>query len=222
MSDTPAIIRSASDIAGASNDVLVSTYNALTGKSIKKFSSRAAGERQVEMAMLVAKDADGHTGVPKNSEPKVITHAEAQSKAEARGIPLEVEEDDAPIAFVPGSLADQLDKAARRAAPIVPRAKKEPKAPVTPRSTLTHVTHTPGGTSKVQANSTRGAVLKFIVERTGLPVSVAELDAEFNCNTKGFLQKLIEKDHIAPCDAEGVLADAAPVAEPAETETAEA
>lgn len=208
------IIRKQSDIADATNDVLVATYNALTGKSIKKFSSRAAGERQVEMAMLVAKDNDGHTGVPKGSDCKVITQEEAQAKAAERGLPDPTADADAePIVFVPGSLADQLDKAARRAAPIVPRAKKEPKAPATPRSTLTHVTHTPGGTSKVQANSTRGAVLKFIVERTGLPISVATLDAEFNCNTKGFLQKLIEKDHVSPCDAAGVLVKAEPVAE---------
>ena len=52
---------------------LVETYNSLTGKSIKKFETREIGKRRVEMAMLAAKDADAHTGIPKHTEPKIIS-----------------------------------------------------------------------------------------------------------------------------------------------------
>ena len=213
------IIRKQSEIAATATDILVATYNALTGKSIKKFSSRAAGERQVEMAMLAAQDNDAHTGVPKDTVPKVITIEEAAVKAEAMGGRVEPAPEPASetcgeharIVFEPGSLADQLDRATIRTAPIVPRAKKAPSAPAAARQTLTHVRATGTGKSKVQAASTRGAVLAFINSASPAAVAVAALDAKFNCNTKGFLQKLIEMDHITPCDAAGI-ATAAPEA----------
>lgn len=197
------IIRDPSLIAASTTEVLLATYNALTGKSIKKFSSRAAAERQVEMAMLAARDNDAHTGVPKNSAPKVITIAETVVKAAAMGLDVEeaTAEDSARIVFTPGSLADQLDKASIHALPIVPRAKKAAAAPAVPRSALMFVRSTGAGKSKVQAASVRGAVLAHIVASAGVPVAVAELDAKFNCNTKGFLQKLIEMNHVAPCAA---------------------
>lgn len=202
---TDSIIRKQSDIVAADTVVLVATYNALTGKSIKKFSSRAAGERQVEMAMLAAQDNDAHTGVPKDTQPKVITIQEAAAKAEERGFEVEpaTEEDAARVVFTPGSLADQLDKATVRVAPIVPRAKKLPTDLAVARITLMYVVATGAGVSKVQATSTRGAIFAFITESPGGLASVAALDAKFNCNTKGYLQKLIEKNHVVPCDAEG-------------------
>lgn len=69
-----------SDIAAASTAVLVATYNALTGKSIKKFSSRAAGESQVAMAILSSENKAGHAGVPKGSKPSGGAISEAAHK----------------------------------------------------------------------------------------------------------------------------------------------
>ena len=135
------ILRSPAKIAEATTADLIATYNALTGKSIKKFSTRAAGEHQVEMAMLAAKDMDGHTGVPKNSDGKVITLEEAIVKAEARGMTITPPDGDEParLSFVPGSLADQLDRASIHTAPIVPREKKTSKESSIVRVPVTHV-----------------------------------------------------------------------------------
>ena len=78
------IIRTQAEIADATTADLVATYNALTGKSIKKFSSRAAGEAQVSNAILAAQDADAHTGVPKHQRAVARTPAELQDKAKTR------------------------------------------------------------------------------------------------------------------------------------------
>ena len=211
------IIRKQSEIADATTDVLVATYNALTGKAIKKFSSRAAGERQVEMAMLAAQDNDAHTGIPKESEPKVITVAEAEVKAHEKGFHFEpatepesdTSGDVARLVFEPGSLADQLDKATIRSAPIVPRAKKAPTEPTVARQTLMFVRETGEGKTKVQSTSTRGAILALMGAQPGAVFSVAKLDAAMGRNTKGFLQKLIESSHLTPCDEAGVALAAA-------------
>lgn len=220
-----AILRSPKQIADADTAMLLATYNALTGKAVKKFSSRAAGERQVEMAMLAAQDSDAHSGVPKDSVPKVITAAEFTAKtgeespvAQAPEFTGEADPEYAALIFTPGSLADQLDKASRRSVPIVPREKKDAKEPSAPRATLTFVKATGAGTSKVQASSTRGEVFAVITAACGNPVSVAALDTQFSCNTKGYLQKLIEKNHIVPCSETGEVssAAAAPAADVAE------
>jgi len=47
----------AMNIAEATSKELVDKYNTLTGKSIKKFASRAAAEKQVAAAMAAAKPA---------------------------------------------------------------------------------------------------------------------------------------------------------------------
>lgn len=51
-------------IADLSTAEMVAEYNALTGKTIKKFSSRAAGEKQLEEARQAAQPA------PKTKAPK--------------------------------------------------------------------------------------------------------------------------------------------------------
>ena len=200
---TDSILRNQSEIATADNARLVATYNALTGKSIKKFSGRAAAERQVEMAMLGARDNDAHTGVPKDTPPRVITVAEAAAK-------IAPDREDG-VAFVPGSLADQLDKATHHSTPISPRARKPASSPGTARRPVVYVLVTGAGTSKVQLTSTRGEVLSAVAASRGGWAAVAALDVRFGCNTKGYLQKLIENGHLTPCDGDG-KALAAPVA----------
>jgi len=90
------IIREQKQIADASPADLVETYNALTGKAIKKFETRAVGERRVEMAMLAAINADGQTGVPKGANGKVKTAEELAVKAKDKGLPAPDLDPDAP------------------------------------------------------------------------------------------------------------------------------
>ena len=63
-------------------------------------------------------------------------------------------------------------------------------------SGLPAVIATNAGTSKPQAGSIRNNVLLRIQAAPGGAVSVADLDAHFAQPTRGFLQKLIEKDHL--------------------------
>lgn len=57
------MLKSKSEIKSAPTGELVETYNSLTGKSIKKFSSRDAGEKQTAAAF----DAKAKTGDSKGS-----------------------------------------------------------------------------------------------------------------------------------------------------------
>jgi hypothetical protein len=78
------IIRTQAEIADAPTTVLIATYNALTGKNVTKFSSRAAGEAQVANAILKGQDNAAHAGVPKGTDDKAIkaiTEEEAAAKA---------------------------------------------------------------------------------------------------------------------------------------------
>lgn len=193
------VLREPAAIAEAPLELLVATYNALTGAAVEGFKSRALGERLVEAAMLSNKDADGHLGVPKNHEPAVRTLAELQAKAAAKGVTLEAADDDAdadapaPVSTF-GAMAAQLAQAAARA-PAAPRA-RAPAAPARPA--LTAVKATGAGTSKVQAASVRAAVLAFIQAQPGGRATVAAIDAHFKTNTRGHLQKLMKKNHITP------------------------
>lgn len=205
------VLREVSQIDTATTAQLVNTYNKLTGKTIKKFSSREAGKRQVEMAMLAAKDADGHLGVPKGAEGEVKTAEELAEKADEKGQPAPNMNPDpeARPTFPPGSMADQLQKAGEKKEPITPREPKAKGTPVTPRNNATHVVGLPGeGKSKVRDSSQRGAVhmrIKSFKDDKGnfQPVAIKDLNSHFQIETKGYIQKLLEKDHIALCDEAG-------------------
>lgn len=60
---------------------LVALYNALTGKSIKKFSTRAAGERQVAAAQAAA-DAERDAAAPASMEDEAADAADDVRAAE--------------------------------------------------------------------------------------------------------------------------------------------
>jgi hypothetical protein len=185
------IIRTQNEIADASTAVLVATYNALTGKSIKKFSSRGAGESQVANAIMAAQDRAGHLGVPKGAAPVAITVAEESAKNDAGAT-------QAPAAVSPPkSLRAKLALAAGDASPH----KSKPKAERAERKsgTLVAVVPTGRGTSKLQAASDRAAVFNYIVSmhaKTGAPVTIAALDKHFDRDTRGFVGKLLEKSHL--------------------------
>lgn len=186
------IIRTQEAIATATAAQLVATYNALAGKEIKKFETRAIAEARVRMAILSAQDAAGHAGVPKGSKPEAATTQELAAKA----------------AYPYGSMRAKLHAEIEKQAPITPRPKKADMPTdkqSAPRTTIMHVRATLAGTSKCQTGSIRAAVLAYVQERTQRPdttVSVAELDAHFGHSTRGYLQKLLEKNHIIAVPAQ--------------------
>lgn len=232
---TQDIIRSAAEIAGASMAQLVATYNAMTGKAIKKFENRTVAERRVEMALLSATDAAGHAGVPHNAKPAPMTLAELSAKAPAvavaQALAHEGEEsgqkaannepgdapgpddldlndpkfvDDAVNPFQPGTMSHQLWVATKAMEPIKPRA-EEPsskKAERTPRTVIEAVKATFAGSSKTQEGSVRHSVLKFIQDAkdahgNSRAVTLDELDTHIGASSRGYVQKLLEKKHIA-------------------------
>jgi hypothetical protein len=203
------ILRDRAAIAEATSAQLVATYNALTGKSISKFENKEIGMRRVEQAMMAAADADAHLGVAKGANGEVKTAEELAVKAVEVGAPIPVLNGGGTPAepvYAPGSLAEQLANKAKVAAPIVPRARREPvkRDPNAPRrATGTHVRAVDGGWSKVRDNSVRGAVLAKIREAGGKPVAVEALAAHFDTEVRGYLGKLVEVEHIVMCDADG-------------------
>lgn len=74
------LITNQNDIASASTAQLVATYNALTGKSIKKFETRAIGESKVAMAILASEHEAGKAGVAKGAKPKAAPKADIDKK----------------------------------------------------------------------------------------------------------------------------------------------
>lgn len=185
------VIRKAADIAAASSADLVETYNALTGSSIKKFETRKIAERRVEMALLAATDAAGHAGVAPNTAPVPATVEELAEKAASNP-------------YKEGTMSHSLHEACEKAAPIVPRPKKAEAvkagaAPAAAPRKFSFVRPTFAGTSKVQANSNRAAVLACVNTHPE-GVTVEALDAYFCYATRGYLQKLIEKNHVVPVE----------------------
>ena len=172
------ILRNQADISTADMADLIETYNALTGNAVEQFQSRAIAERRTEMAMLAAKDAAGHAGVPKGVEPQVKTMAELGG-------------------FAP--MVQQLHIAAQAAAvePMRVKPMKAREMNVRPlRSPLDKVRATFAGKSKPQEGSTRGKVLRAIQEAEAHTITQVDLDALLGIHTRGFVQKLIEMGHV--------------------------
>lgn len=181
------IIKTQADIAAASTPALVATYNWLTGKTITRFSSRAAGEVQVANAMLQALDRAGHKGVPKGAKPDIAAGAlggaaQPAAKEEApapRRNPLE----SAVATLSAGKVRVKNDKPPRKTArPAIQRVKAMVK----------------GGESKMQEASVRHAVYEFIAAGENRTRAIEDIDAHFNRNCRGFVQKLMEKKHVQP------------------------
>ena len=189
------LLKTVAEVHEAGTADLLETFNHLTGGDVKRFASVEAGRRRVEMAMLAAKDADAKTGVPRGSEPQAKGRAEIEAKAAAKGVDTP-ESLDPEVNFPPGSMGDQLLKAAAAAKPIVPRPKKEPKAPAQPRSSIYAVQATFAGTSKPQAGSVRNNVLLYIQNAKNNAATIEAMDKHFQHDSRGYVNKLIEKDHL--------------------------
>lgn len=203
------IIRDRALVATASTADLIATYNALTGNSVERFSSRAIAERRTDMAIMSAEDAAGHRGVWKDTKPVAMTAAElAQDEP---NVPTEEPEgavapDSEENPFKPGSMAHQLWVATKsweaNSKPREKRAPKDKSEPKQKRRVALVVKATFAGTSAVQAGSKRAAVLKAIQEAPDATISLADLDAKFEEPTRGYVHKLIEKNHLTAVDAE--------------------
>lgn len=183
------IIRAQAQIADASTADLVATYNALTGKSISRFSSRGAGESRVANAIMAAQDRAGHLGVPKGAAPVAITVAEAKAKKAAGA-----HEEPAP-AGSPKPLRAKLALAAGDASPN----KAKPKAERAARKTngaLVAVKSTGRGEFRLQAASLRGQIMAFVEAQGAKSVPMADIVAKFEDRAKGAVRLLMGRDHL--------------------------
>lgn len=177
----PTIIRNRDAIRSASLEDLNHTYRELKGEpDFKGFTQRAAAEVQVGMAIMAAQDAAGHAGVPKGSLPPVLTAQELAAKTNP---------------YKEGTLSHALKEAVDKQTPIEPRPKKA-EAPANKRMVIKRVMATFDGGSKPQAGSIRNQVLQYIQAAENHCCTVEELEAHFKQPVRGYLQKLIEKNHL--------------------------
>jgi len=217
------IIRTQEAVAGAPMADLVATYQALTGKAVKKFESRTVAERRVIDAIMASKDATGHLGVPQHATPGVTTVEERVDLAEKKGknpeeqmpkaddpAPEGVEVDDSVNPFPPATLAHQLWVASRAATKIEPRpravAPRDPDAPK--RSAVVAVRATFAGRTKPQAGSIRNNVLLYVQGRPSKCATVEEIAAHIDESPRGYVQKLIETGHFVAITVEEAAAAA--------------
>jgi hypothetical protein len=180
------IIRSQAEIEKASSAVLVNTYNALTGKNIKKFENRAIAETKVTQAIMSAQDQAGHLGVPKGQEAQVLTHEEREKIAASKGIATGESESEA--------------SSGNGVAPAAAKPAKEPKEPKVKRErakkVISRVVATGAGKSRPQIDSVRGQVLATIQASPGGAIDFADLEKKFGDKARGCVMKLLEKEHI--------------------------
>lgn len=222
---TQDIIRTQAEIAEATMPVLVATYNAMTGKEIKKFENRAVAERRVAMALLSATDAAGHAGVKPGEKPMPKTVDEIAVKTGKKPFPKpedydlgvavveggptkkaiggeaqpdEVDTTAAPTVnpFKPGQLGHDLWDAVKAAEPIAKRQKAERKPRTEGAQILLAVRATGAGKSRVQEGSVRAAVLAYVTAAENKTVTIAAMDHHFGHPTRGYVQKLLEKEHL--------------------------
>ncbi len=181
------ILRSQSEIAAASNADLLETYNAMLGKSIKRFSSRAAAEAQTANALLAGVDTAAHAGVPKGTTTVVPkTLAEVGSTTEA------ITTKEEPTMATKGKTV-KAKKA--KAAPAA--AKKAKAAPAAGRQNVySHVKLTePDVARRPQPGSKRTEVLTALRKRFEVKgtksVAIDDLNTDCGFNTRSFVHKLV-------------------------------
>ncbi len=189
------IIRDRALVATASTADLISTYNALTGSDLQRFSSRTVAERRTEMAIMSAENASGHRGVPKGTTPVAQTVAELEQAS-----PETPEADPNVNPFTPGTMAHQLWVATKawkeNSEPRKQRPAKAPSRPRESRQMTLIVKATRSGISKVQVDSVRGQVLAYIQEAPDGICTIAELNAHFKVPVLGYVHKLVQKNHL--------------------------
>lgn len=159
---------------------LLAEYNALTGKSIKKFSSRAAGEKQLAGARVLFGKETVVTPPPLPPVPEDLKDDAMLNKLE------------------PGSLLHQIYISAHAKQPIEKLPKRVKDSPSTQRKRIEAVRIPEGAQvlSKLQPNSMRAKIMEFIRAQPDKSATVEMLELKFECPVRGFLQKLLEKNHL--------------------------
>lgn len=213
---TATVIRTQAEVPTASMADLLHTYTQLTGTAVKRFASRAAAERRVIDAIMAAADKAGHAGVGRGVKPAPKTVAERVQEASDKGKDPKaqlpdadgqepqdgVEVDDSVNPYPIGTMAHGLWIATKAAKKVEPRPKAAPRDPNAPkRRPVDAVRATFAGKSQPQAGSERNSVLVYIQSKKDakgnpLPVTMTDLEAHFQKNCRGFVQKLLEKEHI--------------------------
>lgn len=207
------LIRNRKDISESTPTAdLLETYNAMTGKDIKKFSSRAAAESQTANAIMAAEDAAGKLGVKKGQKPVAMTAAELDAARAAKAMGAEQLTkvgQGAKESANPGPAATEKGKSLRASLkakavgePNKPKPKAEKKAEGAGRAAkVLFVVPTGKGRSKMQENSQRKAVFDAVVgKRTSAPkapVDVEALQEDFHSPIRGHILKLIFEGHLA-------------------------
>lgn len=178
----PTIIRDREAVRTASLDDLNHTYRELRGEpGFKGFSNRAAAEVQVQMAIMAAEDVVGHAGVPPGTRPVAKTVRELGHNP-----------------YKEGTMSHRLHEEITSQQPITPRPKaaEKPAAERGKRLVINRVRATFSGESRPQAGSIRNQVLLFVQAAPEHTCTVAALEEHFQQPVRGYLQKLIEKNHL--------------------------
>lgn len=194
------IIRTQAEIPEADTPTLLATYNAMTGKSVKKFASRAAAETQTAMAILAAEDAAAHLGVSKGGKPRAMTAEEVAAKLAAiKGSPrqlaraVESEDFSGPNPHKKGTPAYDLWLAGRDA-----KAAKTAERGRAPR--ITRVRATDSGATRLHPASKRAEVMMLVSARGSVgkrpAIPLSDIQAAVGPNARGAVQKLITTGHL--------------------------
>lgn len=173
----PKLIRDKEATMTASLEDLNYTYRELRGdKKHPGFKDIAAARVQVQMAIMAAQDAVGKLGVPQNTEPVAKTVKELGRNP-----------------YKEGTMSHKLYEEIAEQEPIKPR---ERGADTPKKTTINKVKATFAGTSRPQEGSVRTNVLKFIQCAPDNTATVEEMEKHFGHPVRGYLQKLLEKNHI--------------------------
>lgn len=180
------ILTKQSEIATASTADLVATYNHLTGKAIKKFASRGAGESQVANAILAGLDRANHKGVPKGKTASTPIPEDKPAKGKAKAAKAEP-------APTPAKL-DTKAVAAKVAANVTKKPKTAPageEATHGRKATYDWVKFVaePDTTRRPNPESMRNKV-RMALEQRG-KASISQLTEDVGFNARSYVHKLV-------------------------------
>jgi len=188
------IIRTPAQIPGATLECLLLSYNELTGRPIKRFADRATAERRLEMAMLAAQDATAHAGVPKGTT-VIVPKTAAELGLETVGTEGDEEQEaPSPRHCSPDWPGMVQNLASGECAPTMNAPDREPK-PQRSRYTMVRA-KVGGGTSRLQPNSVRNAVMQAILACGPAGAAMVDLDLKFPPAARGHVQKLLASGHV--------------------------
>lgn len=182
------VLRTQQDVIACTDmATLVATYNALTGKSVKRFESLDVGRTRTCNAILIAQDAAGHAGVPKGTKPTALTQDElAAKKAAPETEPKESE----------GSMDKKTKAPAAKKQRKAPAAKKParkvaaPSAKTGRRAVYNRVKFTePDVPRRPQEGSQRHKVLEALKKRK--VANIDKLSEDVGFNARSFVHKLV-------------------------------